>query len=319
MRQNLPEDEMEYRKYIWRLKRRQERRRRVMIARAVAAAILLLFIVLLTLIIRFCFRAVTGAEQKGSDKKVEATLLPTSTVPAYSVPEGYEKISEQLEALLPDYPKVENILLNLYAYPEDILNLVINNQETLDFVLDYPRHKLDEEASGGLTQEEVSQGIPALYQWDERWGYVTYGSNILAIDGCGPTCLSMVCAGLLQDTSKTPDAMADFSIENNYYNSESGSSWSLMTTGAQAQGLKVHSISISEKDIRKQLKKGRPVICSMSPGDFTTTGHFIVLTGLTEDGKLFVNDPNSQARSGQEWEMDTVISQIKALWAYSVP
>jgi hypothetical protein len=56
----------------------------------------------------------------------------------------------------------------------------------------------------------------------------------------------------------------------------------------------------------------------MKPGDFTTTGHFIVLTGLTEEGTLNVNDPNSIARSEKNWDVDTVISQVKAAWSYSV-
>ena len=55
----------------------------------------------------------------------------------------------------------------------------------------------------------------------------------------------------------------------------------------------------------------------MKPGDFTETGHFIVLRGITQDGKLLVNDPNNISRSEKEWDMDTVLKQIKAAWSYS--
>lgn len=54
----------------------------------------------------------------------------------------------------------------------------------------------------------------------------------------------------------------------------------------------------------------------MRPGDFTSTGHFIVLVGI-EDGKIRVNDPNSRARSQVLWEYDRLESQINNLWSYT--
>ena len=44
-------------------------------------------------------------------------------------------------------------------------------------------------------------------------------------------------------------------------------------------------------DVIEALKNHQPVICSMKGGKFTNGGHFIVLTGITEDGKILVNDP----------------------------
>ena len=64
------------------------------------------------------------------------------------------------------------------------------------------------------------------------------------------------------------------------------------------------------------LEAGQPIICSMRPGDFTTAGHFIVLTG-TQDGLLCVVDPNSPARSASLWEYSRLEPQIKNLWAYT--
>ena len=54
----------------------------------------------------------------------------------------------------------------------------------------------------------------------------------------------------------------------------------------------------------------------MRPGDFTTTGHFILLVG-TEDGKIQVRDPNSTKRSEQLWDYETLEYQINNLWAVS--
>ncbi|MBO5484429.1 MAG: C39 family peptidase [Lachnospiraceae bacterium] len=314
------EEELEYRRYLHRLKRREERRRKVMIARAVTVVVLVVIVALLTCLIRWSVKAVTGDKDKAKQPSPTTATIsePTLEPLDYAIPEGYEELSQGLEALREDYPEVEDILLNLYEYPENLLNLAINNQETLDFVIGYPKHKSDIKPAGKITKKELESGIPCLQQWDERWGYLNYGNDIIAIDGCGPTCLSMVVSGLLQDKTKTPDAMADFSIDNNYYTPASGSAWSLMSSGAEKQGLQAETVTVGAAQIEEQLQEGHPIICSMKPGDFTTTGHFIVLTGLTEEGKVTVNDPNSIARSQQEWEIDTLVEQMKAAWAYSV-
>lgn len=75
-------------------------------------------------------------------------------------------------------------------------------------------------------------------------------------------------------------------------------------------------ISLDETVIANILEKKQPIICSLRPGDFTTTGHFIVLTAY-KDGKLQVHDPNSPYRSSKLWDYSQLQSQIKNLWAFS--
>ena len=53
----------------------------------------------------------------------------------------------------------------------------------------------------------------------------------------------------------------------------------------------------------------------MGPGDFTATGHFLVLTGW-EDGKFRINDPNSRENSERLWAYEEIQDQIRNLWAF---
>ena len=47
----------------------------------------------------------------------------------------------------------------------------------------------------------------------------------------------------------------------------------------------------------------------MAKGHFTSSGHFIVLRGVTEDGKILVADPASKKRSEQEWELSIILNE----------
>lgn len=211
--------------------------------------------------------------------------------------------------------KVRQVMSRSEQYPDELLELLADNEETVDFVLDYPEKK---DAAPAETVGDVVKGqIPLLLQWDERWGYAIYGDDMIAVNGCGPTTISMVAAGLTGDNTITPYKVAQFSAENGYYAGDSGTSWTLMTEGAQQFGIYGEELGLSEGEIYSALESGHPIICSMKPGDFTTTGHFIVLTG-TEAGKIRVNDPNSRIRSEKLWDYSTLEYQINNLWAYSL-
>ncbi len=201
--------------------------------------------------------------------------------------------------------------------PPSLIELKNKYPETADFVDSYPEYIGIEYNSDIDLSEDVTEGeIPLFIQWDKRWGYYIYGNDFFGVNGCGPTCLSMIICGLTNDTVCNPYEVAQFSMENDYYIMGQGTSWNLMTKGVYAFGLTVEEGEISEQYIRDNVSENSPMICSMYPGDFTYTGHFIVLTGIDEDGKVIVNDPNSYINSEKHWELEKLTPQIKSLWCY---
>lgn len=104
---------------------------------------------------------------------------------------------------------------------------------------------------------------------------------------------------------------------NGYYVDGQGSAWSLMTEGAAKMGLNGTEMSCDAETIRRTLEDGHVIICAMRPGDFTTAGHFLVLAGVTQDGEVIINDPNSRKNSRRTWDLERVVPQIKNLWKYS--
>lgn len=200
------------------------------------------------------------------------------------------------------------------TWPESLQALLERHPDALEFVEGYPDHKDDAPAE---TIGDVVQGqFPLLLQWDARWGYVRYGDDLLAVTGCGPTCLAMAAAGLTGDNAITPAAVAEQAQRDGYW-VDGVTSWGLMTDGCRAWGLVSEELPLTESAVTGALDEGRPIICSVRPGDFTTTGHFILLAGLEEEG-LRVNDPNSPQNSDRLWTYDELEPQIRNLWAFSL-
>lgn len=200
--------------------------------------------------------------------------------------------------------------------PDALLELKRKYPETSEFVNAYPWKK-NRQYDMDISRELVGSRIPLFIQWDERWGYESYGNNIFAVNACGPTSLSMVVCGLTGSSDANPYQVAQYSEAMGYYVPGEGTSWNLMTEGAESYGLTVEGGEPSEEYISGALSDGSVLICSMWPGDFTYSGHFIVLTGQDEQGNIIVNDPNSIEKSERSWPLDVLLPQIRAVWGYS--
>ena len=224
---------------------------------------------------------------------------------------GWEERSEQ-EHIIKNH--AETMGISYGEYPKSLIELFERNPETEGFVLNYPFRKDRAPDLHSYSREEV----PLFLQWDPAWGYEKYGSDFLAVTGCGPTCLAMVGWYLTGDDAMTPDAMAKFAQKGGYYEKGYGSSWTLISQGAGKLGLNAKELPLVKKKMVTALEAGHPVILAVGKGDFTTTGHYIVLTG-TEDGKFRLNDPNSRANSARLWSYEELEGQIRNIWEVSLP
>lgn len=204
-------------------------------------------------------------------------------------------------------------------YPDSLVQMARDNPETEDFVRNYLKLK-DKKGKIRLTDEDLTGNmgsrVPLFLQWDERWGYRQYGENYLAITGCGPTCLSMVACGLQGMSRWNPYRVAKMAEKSGFYVEGAGSAWDLMTDGAAQMGLQGQELSLDKDAVVNALQSGGIIISVMRPGDFTTSGHFLVMAGIAADGNIIVNDPNSRKRSEKSWNLDKLLPQIKNLWVY---
>lgn len=204
--------------------------------------------------------------------------------------------------------------LSVEEWPERMVELLEKNPDAESFVLNYPFLK-ETQQEADLSKLAGTGEVPKLYQWDPRWGYSIYGDKELALTGCGPTCLSMVCLYYLGDGKYTPRYVADFAEEKGYYTIGVGTEWALMSKGAKALGLNVVTIPPNAQRIMANLEVGNLVILAMGPGDFTEYGHYILLAGY-KDGLAVVHDPNSKTNTEKLWDVAAIRSQIENVWVF---
>lgn len=223
-----------------------------------------------------------------------------------------KKSKEEMEEERLERVKVQ---AEVAGYPAEIIELLEKNPQTVDFVENYEKKKDQPvaETIGKVTKGE----IPYLMQWDEGWGYSSYGTSTIAVSGCGPTCLSMIVAGLTGDNTITPSVMAAYSEQYGYITDENDTAWAFMAEAPQNWGVTAFEIAKDETSVASALSGGRPVICALGPGNFTQNGHFIVITGYN-NGEITVHDPFNKENTEKIWKYDDIENQINAIWAYTL-
>jgi len=224
------------------------------------------------------------------------------------------RIALAMACLMTVIPSTTNCISEEAEIPGTLLRFAEKYAEVRDFVRDYPeKHDLKFEIN---LSDEIGDGYPLLVQWDERWGYMEYGESLLGLSGCGPTALSIVVCGLKHTDRWDPATVARYAMEHGDYVKNVGTSWTLMERGARDMGLTVETGEVSADYILDNLSEYSPMICSVTAGDFTYSGHFIVLTGIDSDGKILIRDPNSLIKSRKSWDVDRLVKQIRTIWVY---
>ena len=169
-------------------------------------------------------------------------------------------------------------------------------------------------------------GLTYFNQLDERWANEMYGkTDTIGVAGCGPTALAIAISNLTGDETD-PVEVAEWSYENGYVCEGSGSYISLIPNAAEHFGLSVEKLGKSNaEELVEHLEDGKMIIAIMGAGHFTNTGHFIVLRGVTDDGKILVADPVSYNRSTMAWDVSTILKEVKnagsggPFWSLSLP
>lgn len=162
-------------------------------------------------------------------------------------------------------------------------------------------------------------GAPNLYQIDSAWGAKPYGNMNISSAACGPSSLSIAISYITGSLVTPEDIVNKFGGANSpHFIRGVGSSFSIFNAAQSDYDVVVKNIGTMSNAV-KALNEGKPVITSMTPGYFTRGGHFITLTGINKDGRVYVNDPASQVRGEQTYLPNFIESQMQGAWSVESP
>jgi hypothetical protein len=211
--------------------------------------------------------------------------------------------------------------LTMADYPEKLIEMLGRNEQTLEFVMNYPL-KYGKEQTIDISGYADTPGVPLFIQWDQQWGYKDYVGNVAGLSGCGPTGMSMVMYHFTRDPNMHPAYMMDFAQSNSAYATVGGATlWGFFKQGGAELGLTVKEMTYDdlhiERNMKRLLESGKVLVVNVGPGIFTEIGHYMVIAGY-EDGKFIINDPNSPANSAKRWEFSEFQKELKMGWIFSM-
>ena len=179
---------------------------------------------------------------------------------------------------------------------------------------------------------QVNITKPVSYlQTDPKWKNHNYSAKgerkTIGSSGCGVTASAMVIA-TLKDKSVTPITTAEWSMEHGYKALNQGTYYSYFVPQFSVYGIGCRMLnqtnlygkpsSAAHTEALNALKKGDWVIACMGKGNWTSSGHFILLYQY-ENGYVYINDPASTnaARIKNTWTLFS--KQVKYMWVITVP
>lgn len=178
-----------------------------------------------------------------------------------------------------------------------------------------------------LSIPDNGSSMPIVYMpqgGGQPWSNLPFGGGTIATSGCSVTSLAMVLSYLKEDEdsntwiypSDIVSAIAKKYGSYNYFHTKEGQKWEIFPAVAEIYGVSCKQIRTI--NIIQELEAGHPVIMSCIPSEFTSTGHFIVLSGLTDDGYVTVNDPNSShaSYSYKKYPISYLINCGKGWWSF---
>lgn len=149
-----------------------------------------------------------------------------------------------------------------------------------------------EEPADEELESKTYDTVPLYFQ--DEYPDAMFGSGTVATSGCSITCLAMV-ATYMTDHAYFPDELA------RYFGGRADNNMKRMLYGMQQLRLPYKQCA-NWHVVEEELLKGRVVILMVDQDSILTNSqHFVVLTGITDDGKILVNETNS--RSYDQWDL----------------
>lgn len=186
-----------------------------------------------------------------------------------------------------------------YEADSIVLDIASQDAEEPDFVTAFPTIVMENAMKTGRPDPKLAQqerqnyvSVPCYFQTD--YPDVLYGAGTIETSGCSITSIAMM-ASYLTGYEYLPDELAY------YFGGRAANNMARMEAAAETLKLPYEKPENWHYTLAA-LKEGKSAIVLVhAPSPFTQSEHFIVITGMTEDGKFLVND--SYKPNYDKWDL----------------
>lgn len=252
-------------------------------------------------LVRGCVSRRTKKAQTDTEQDTRVSLSVSS--------EMANKYMEELDR----YELLSQIAQNAEAVGDErLLQLALDEPGAIEFVAGYLN---DTPKKAQAYEDNASTGYyPKLYDWDTRWGYVTYVDAPMALTGSGPTSLSMAYMGLKGKADQTPDKIAALAMQNEGTDKVYGTSSEFFLNNAESLGLEIQEYSASGENLSDILESGTVILVQLRERSLTDNAHWALAVSKNLDGSINLYDPTSSAVTEHPWDPDTIASGSDAFY-----
>lgn len=173
---------------------------------------------------------------------------------------------------------------------------------------------------------------PVSYlQTDPRWANLDYSASgektTIGASGCGPTAMAMVLA-TWADPNVNPKTECAWALAHGYKAPHSGTYYGYFEPAGKRYGLTVTRLNWSNiygkatsayhAQAKDALDRGDLVIACMGKGNWTSSGHYVLVYGIDGD-TIYINDPASTKARRTRGSYSLFKQQVKYYWTVERP
>lgn len=266
------------------------------------------------LILKESGQNVQTEERKVNEKTVEYTLalLLSSQLSSngskyeykYVLDQGtFELVLRVLQIMQDGVDALKKAIYTLFSWTDFVTGGGVNDSLTGNIDVTGDKIRYD-------TVENCVKEVTYFNQTEEPWASLPYGTSNVGAAGCGPTSMAIVIS-TFTGQNVTPEITKTFAEQNGEYVPNVGTSHSFVKNAATHWGLTCERVGKNRMDyIVESLKDGKLVveICEAYTITGGSSGHFIVLTGVTADGHITIADCASRERTGKLYSVEAIKS-----------
>lgn len=273
----------------------------------------ILLVIALVFGISSCVRGCSSSRTSKKDETKQAKVNPTDERVAYGVSADE---TAKLSAVLDRNEAFEQIAKSANKISDArLIDLAIAEPEAIEFVAGAAK-------ADGTTQPYadalVTGEYPALYTFDARWGYATYGEGTVGSLGSGPVALAMASMGLSGQATYDPSVIAQAVIAAKLDSGTAGMDDAFVSNHAAEAGVTATSVEASSDGMYNPIAEGQPVLIKLKAdsGVGSASAHWAVIVGLNSDNSISLNDPTSVYATTHPWSLGALSARTDT--AYSL-